>query len=193
MKKVIGLLVLSWIGITGSAFAQDSQNSQTKQLQEAMEQVTWKNLSIDFFEVKEKSESGYKSMLVKSSDDKNGKTFYVSKQPILSLSHTQSIDVAYNPNDDDRLRLIVRFNQEGKQILDEYSKTHRNEMMGVVIDGKLRLVATLVQPLTNGRVQVYGFEPDEAVSILKRYYQPKLRALYKLRAAQSMSAPAKTQ
>ena len=118
-------------------------------------------------------------MTVKSADDKNGMTYYVAKKSILSLQDTQTIDVAYNPGDGDSLRLVVRFNNEGKKTLFEYSSMHLNQLMGVVVDGKLRLVAHLLQPLNNGRVQVYGFNPDEAVGLLKRYYQPKLEAARK--------------
>ncbi|MBL8014047.1 MAG: hypothetical protein JNN05_09390 [Candidatus Omnitrophica bacterium] len=179
-KTTMGVTLLLFLGVStvNLAHAQGSQN------QAAVAELAWKNLSIDFYDVKDKPQNGYRSMVSKSADDKGGKTFYVSQQPILGLPNTKSIDVTYNPADDDKLRLIIRFSDSGKQVLSEYSKAHLNEMMGVVIDGKLRLVATLKQPLTTGRVQVYGFEANEAVNILKRYNQPRLEMEKKLRAAQ---------
>lgn len=186
MKTTVGLTLLLCI-VSASAGTLAHAQGVANQIQ--MEPLAWKNVSIDFFDVKDKPQNGYRSMVSKSTDDKNGKTFYVSQQPILTLSHTKSIDVTYNAADDDKLRLLIRFNDVGRQLLADYSKTHLNEMMGVVVDGKLRLVATLMQPLTNGRVQVYGFEPEEAVNLLKRYNQPKLELQRKLRAAQAPQMP----
>ena len=180
MKK-FGLLTLTVLFLIAASpsFAQNNVEEQQKKLEEIMSKVSWKDISIDFYDVKDKAQNGYKPMTVKSTDDKNGKTYYVAKKSILSLQDTQTIDVAYNPGDGDSLRLVVRFNNEGKKTLFEYSSMHLNQLMGVVVDGKLRLVAHLLQPLNNGRVQVYGFNPDEAVGLLKRYYQPKLEAARK--------------
>ena len=180
MKK-FGLLTLTVLFLIAASpsFAQNNVEEQQKKLEEIMSKVSWKDISIDFYDVKDKAQNGYKAMTVKSADDKNGMTYYVAKKSILSLQDTQTIDVAYNPGDGDSLRLVVRFNNEGKKTLFEYSSMHLNQLMGVVVDGKLRLVAHLLQPLNNGRVQVYGFNPDEAVGLLKRYYQPKLEAARK--------------
>lgn len=191
MKKIVLWVVLMvlWAG-SSHVFAQSALEEEQKKFQDMLRLVSWKNLAIDFYEVKDKSENGFKSMMVKSADDKNGLTFYVSKKSILSLKDMHSIDVTYNPGDENRLRLVIRFNDEGKQILSDYSKAHLNEMMGVVIDGKLRLVANLVQPLSNGRVQISGLNPDDAVGILQRYYQPKLEAARKYNQSVAASAAA---
>ena len=180
MKK-FGLLTLTVLSLIAASpsFAQNNIEEQQKKLEEVINKVDWKNISVDFYDVKDKAQNGYKPMTVKSTDDKNGMTYYVAKKPILSLQDTRTIDVAYNPGDGDNLRLVIRFNEEGKKTLSEYSIAHLNQTMGVVVDGKLRLVANLLQPLNNGRVQVYGFNPDEAVGILRRYYQPKLEAARK--------------
>lgn len=180
MKKFVLLtLTVLFLIAASPSFAQNNIEEQQKKLEEIMSKVSWKDISIDFYDVKDKAQNGYKAMTVKSADDKNGMTYYVAKKSILSLQDTQTIDVAYNPGDGDSLRLVVRFNNEGKKTLFEYSSMHLNQLMGVVVDGKLRLVAHLLQPLNNGRVQVYGFNPDEAVGLLKRYYQPKLEAARK--------------
>ena len=180
MKK-FGLLTLTVLFLIAASpsFAQNNVGEQQKKLEEIMSKVSWKDISIEFYDVKDKAQNGYKPMTVKSTDDKNGMTYYVAKKSILNLQDTRTIDVAYNPGDGDSLRLVVRFNNEGKKTLFEYSSEHLNQLMGVVVDGKLRLVAHLLQPLNNGRVQVYGFNPDEAVGLLKRYYQPKLEAARK--------------
>ena len=69
MKKGICLLVLSWLAIVGTAaYAQDPQ--QGKNVQETVESITCKNLSVEFFEVREKSESGFKPMTAKSVSSK---------------------------------------------------------------------------------------------------------------------------
>ena len=180
MKKIIFTSLMVLFSIAAPlAFAQESIEAQQKKFQEAMDRVTWKNLSVDFFDVKDKAQNGYKAMTVKSIDDKNGLTYYVAKKPVLSLQDTRSMDVSYDPGDGDNLRLVVRFSPDGKKALLDYSSAHINEMMGVVVDGKLRLVANLRRPLTNGRVQVYGFAANEAIGVLQRYYQPKLEAARK--------------
>lgn len=161
------------------SFAQADLAEQKKNLQQSVDNVSWKNLSVDFYDVKDKEQKGYKAMTVRSTDDKNGQTFYVAKKPILSLQDTRSMDVSYVPGDGQMMRLMVRFNDAGQKILAEHSTANLNQMMGVVIDGKLRLVATMRQPLTNGRVQVYGFTPEEAANVLDRYFQPKLEAVRK--------------
>jgi|CXWL01.1.fsa_nt_gi preprotein translocase subunit SecD len=180
MKRLglITLTVLFFIAVS-PCFAQNNIEEQQKKFEEVIGKVEWKNISVDFYEVKDKAQNGYKPMTVKSTDDKNGMTYYVAKKSILSLQDTRAIEVSYNPGDGDNLRLVIRFNDEGKKTLSEYSTAHLNQTMGVVVDGKLRLVAHLLQPLNNGRVQVYGFNPEEAVGILKRYYQPKLEAARK--------------
>lgn len=175
---LITMVVFSLIAVPVS-FAQNNLQDQQQKLQESIDNVNWKNLSIEFYDIKDKAQNGYKPMVVKSTDDKNGKTFYIGKKPVLDLKDTRSIDVSYSPGDGDTLRLMVRFNPAGKKELFDYSSAHINEMMGVVIDGKLRLVAQLRQPLNNGRVQVYGFEAKEALDILKRYYEPKLEVVRK--------------
>lgn len=178
MKNVIlsAVILLASASVAG---AQADLAEQQKKLQESVDNVIWKNLSVEFFDVKDKAQNGYKPMTVKSTDDKNGQTFYVAKKPILTLADTRSMDVSYVPGDGQSMRLMVRFNADGQKKLSDHSAANLNQMMGVVIDGKLRLVATLRQPLTNGRVQVYGFSPDEAASILDRYFQPKLEAVAK--------------
>lgn len=178
MKKVI-LTVFILMASVGVSYAQLDLSEQQKKLQESVDKVSWKNLAVEFYEVKDKAESGFKAMTVKSTDDKNGQTFYVAKKPVLTLQDTRSMDVSYVPGDGKMMRLMVRFNVEGQKILSEYSSANLNQMMGVVVDGKLRLVATLRQPLTNGRVQVHGFTADEAAGILDRYFQPKLEAVSK--------------
>ncbi len=190
-KRILWVLFLFLLTGYSQVFAQNVLEEQQKKFQEMLNQVAWKNLSIDFYEVKDKPGDGFKSMTVKSTDAKNGFSYYVSKKSILSLKNMKSMDVLYSAGDDDKLRLVIRFNDEGKRILSEYSKAHINERMGVVIDGKLRLVANLLQPLTNGRVQVYGFDPGEAVSVLKRYYEPKLEVARKFNASVAVPAAAK--
>jgi preprotein translocase subunit SecD len=190
-RNILWVAVLILLAGSSPVFAQNALQEQQKKFQEMLSQVTWKNLAIDFYEVKDKSDSGFKPMTVKSVDDKNGLTYYVAKKSILSLKNMKSVDVTYKAGDDNKLRLVIRFNDEGKQILSDYTKSHLNEKMGVVIDGKLRLVANLVQPLSNGRVQVYGFDPDEAVSILQRYYQPKLDAARKFNDTVAATSAAK--
>ncbi len=189
MKKiaVASFVILSLIGAP-LVFAQSTVEEQQKKFQEVLAGVTWKNLAIDFYDVKDKAADGYKSMTVKSADEKNGLTFYVSKKSILSLKNTESIDLSYQPGDGDNVRLMIKFNPEGKKTLAEYTTANINQMMGVVVDGKLRLVATLRQPLNNGRVQVYGFSANEAVGILERYYQPKLDAAKKFSQQIAMKA-----
>lgn len=189
MKKfaVASLIMLSVVGAP-LVFAKNTVEEQQKQFQEMLDRVTWKNLSIDFYDVKDKAQDGYKPMTVKSADDKNGQTFYVAKKPVLGLKNMHSIDLSYQPEDGDNVRLMIKFNPEGKKTLSEYSTAHLNETMGVVIDGKLRLVAMLRQPLNNGRVQVYGFSANEAVGILQRYYQPKMEAARKFNQQLAMKA-----
>ena len=180
MNKVIVTSLMVLFSIAAPlVFAQDSVEVQQKKLQDVVDHVTWKNLNIDFFDVKDKAQNGYKAMTVKSIDNKNGLTFYVAPKPVLNLQDTRSMDVSYNPGDGDNLRLMVRFNPDGKKSLFDYSSAHINEMMGIVVDGKLRLVANLRRPLTNGRIQVYGFSANEAIGILQRYYQPKIEAARK--------------
>ena len=180
MKRIIliALTVFSFMAVPIS-FAQNSIEEQQKKFQEVLGKITWKNLAIDFYDVKDRADKGYKPMVVKSVDDKSGMTFYVAKNPIFGLQDTHSMDVSYSPGDGDTLRLMIRFNPVGKKALFDYTSAHLNQMMGVVIDGKLRLVATLRQPLSNGRVQIYGFDSAEAIGILKRYYQPKIDAANK--------------
>lgn len=178
MKKIILTAVILMASI-GVSYAQADFAEQQKKLQESVDNVSWKNLTVDFYDVKDKAQNGYKAMTVKSTDEKNGQTFYVAKKPILSLQDTRSMDVSYVPGDGQMMRLMVRFNAAGQKTLADYSTANLNQMMGVVIDGKLRLVATLRQPLTNGRVQVYGFTPEEAANVLDRYFQPKLEAVRK--------------
>ena len=62
--------------------------------------------------------------------------------------------------------------------------------MGVVIDGQLRLVADIRKPLVNGKVQVYGLSPAEAVDIARRYYEPKIELARQIQAEFS-KAPTK--
>jgi preprotein translocase subunit SecD len=132
-----------------------------------------KYVSFEFYPISDKSFKGAEPMVVKSTDQENGKTYYVGSEKILTTRDVNNADVTYNPADDNMLRLIVRFNPAGKKTLADYTTKHLGEMMGVVIDGELRLVAHIRQPLVNGKVQIYGFKPDEAVDIVRRYYRVK--------------------
>jgi len=170
MNRVfIAILFVSLI-FSGRAFAADAQQIY----QEKVSKIKWTDLSIEFRPVSETSTRGSQALAVKSADQENGKTYYADKKAILGMKHINNIDVTYNPNDLSMLRLLIRFNAEGKQALSDYTTKNVGEKMGVVIDGQLRLVATLRQPLVNGKVQVYGFAPAEAVDIAQRYYKPKL-------------------
>lgn len=151
-----------------------SANSAQDLFQQRVGQIQWKNLSIEFRSISDKASRGAQAMVVQSPDQENGKTYYADKKVILGLKDISNIDTTYNPNDQSMLRLILTFNKDGKATLAEHTTKHLGEMMGVVIDGKLRLVAHIRQPLMNGRVQVYGFIPNEAVNVLQRYYQPRL-------------------
>ncbi|GEM_PF-5564129 len=157
-----------------------SVNPAQQLFQERVGKVQWKNISLEFRPVSDKAGRGLQSMVVQSADQENGKTYFVGKSTILGLKDINNIDVTYNPTDVTMLRLLVLFNQDGKKTLQDYTTAHLNEMMGVVIDGKLRLVAHIRQPLVNGMVQVYGLAPNEAVDIARRYYQPKLELARKI-------------
>ena len=179
------IILFSVFIFSTQAFAQDaSSNAAQKLYQERAAKIEWKDLSVEFRPVSDKTSRGAQSMVVKSVDQENGKTYFVSKNQILHLKDVSNIDVTYNPNDRDFLRLIVRFNKDAKKALQDYTTQHNGEMMGVVIDGQLRLVAHIRQPLVNGKVQVYGFAPNEAVDIAKRYYKPKLELARQIEESQ---------
>jgi len=168
------IAILFFISVSSQALAQNAANPAQQLFDEQVNKVKWKDLSVEFRPVTEKSAKGSQAMVVKSADQENGKTYYVGKSTILGLKDIGNMDVTYNPNDLGMLRLIMRFNDDGKKTLSDYTTKNVGNMMGVVIDGQLRLVAHIRQPLVNGKVQVYGFSANEAADIAKRYYQPKL-------------------
>jgi preprotein translocase subunit SecD len=178
------ILFICSVVYSSQAFSQDVNPAQ-QLFDERAAKIQWKDLAIEFRPVTEKSAKGSQAMVVKSPDQENGKTYYTAKNTILGLKDVSNIDVTYNPNDQSMLRLILRFNKDGKKTLEEYTTQHIGEMMGVVIDGQLRLVAHIRQPLVNGKVQVYGFAPAEAVDIARRYYKPKLELARQIQELQN--------
>jgi preprotein translocase subunit SecD len=181
--SVIILFVASLVFVT-PAFSQNE--TQAQQLyNDQMQKIQWKDVAIEFRPVTDKSTKGSQPMVVKSVDQENGKTYYVGKTPILGIKDISNMDVTYNPNDLGLIRLIMRFNKDAKKTLQDYTTQHIGEMMGVIIDGQLRLVAHIRQPLVNGKVQVYGFTPNEAVDIANRYYKPKLELARQIQELQN--------
>lgn len=178
-RLVVFVLFFCSLFVSLSAF---SAPSAQELYQKRVGKIQWKDLSIEFRPVSEKSSRGAQAMVAQSPDQENGKTFYVDKKVILGLKDIANMDSLYNPNDQDFLRLVIKFNNDAQAVLTDYTTKHMGEMMGIVIDGQLRLVAHIRQPLVNGKVQVYGFAPNEAVNILRRYYQPRLELADQIRA-----------
>jgi preprotein translocase subunit SecD len=170
----LSVIILFSLLLSSPSFAQDAANPAQKMFQDRVEKVKWKNVSVEFRPVSDKSSKGAQPMVVESVDQENGKTYHVDKKVILGLKDIANVDVTYNPNDISLVRIIMFFDQEGQKTLADYTTKHLGEQMGVIIDGKLRLVANIRQPLVNGKVQVYGLAPNEAVDIARRYYEPKL-------------------
>lgn len=180
------VIILFVISVLSSSVvsAQENANTQVNPAQQLfldrVGKIQWKNVSLEFRPVSDKAAKGFQSMVVQSADQDNGKTYFVGKSVILGVKDINNIDVAYNPIDVNMLRIVITFNQDGQKTLQDYTTAHLNEKMGVVIDGKLRLVANILQPLVNGRVQIYGLGPNEAVDIARRYYEPKLELARKI-------------
>jgi len=184
MNRLFVIIILFFsIMLSPKAFSQN-ENAAQQLYQQRLASLQWKDIAIEFRPVSDQSTKGSQPMVVKSIDAENGKTFYAAKNTILGLKDISNIDVTYNPNDQTLLRLIIRFNKDGKKTLQDYTTQHVGEMMGVIIDGQLRLVAHIRQPLVNGKVQVYGFAPNEAVNIAQRYYKPKLELARDIQQAQ---------
>ena len=61
MKK-FGLLTLTVLFLIAASpsFAQNNVEEQQKKLEEIMSKVSWKDISIDFYDVKDKAQNGYK-------------------------------------------------------------------------------------------------------------------------------------
>ncbi len=181
MNRLFVIILFTLLMVVPRSFAQQAAPAQLLQphpgqqlFDEQVKKLKWKDISVEFRPVTDKAAKGSQPMVVKSTDQENGKTYHVAKNTILALKDVSNMDVTYNPNDINMLRLIMRFDQSGKKTLEDYTAKHMGEKMGVLIDGQLRLVANILQPLNNGRVQVYGLTPTEAVDIVQRYYKPKL-------------------
>ncbi len=175
MNRLSVIILFLSLLLSLPAFAQEEAMSPAqKMFQDRVGKVQWKNVSIEFRPVSEKSSRGAQALVVQSVDQENGKTYQVDKKVILGLKDIANMDVTYNPNDINFVRLLMYFDKDGQKTLADYTTKHLGEQMGVVIDGKLRLVANIRQPLVNGKVQVYGLAPNEAVDVARRYYEPKL-------------------
>jgi preprotein translocase subunit SecD len=180
MNRLSVIILFLLLMVSPQVFAQQNapqplQPHPGQQLfDEQVKKLKWKDIAVEFRPVTDKAAKGSQPMVVKSTDQENGKTYHVAKNTILALKDVSNMDVTYNPNDINMLRLMLRFDENGKKTLEDYTTKHLGEKMGVLIDGQLRLVANIRQPLNNGRVQVYGLTPTEAVDIVQRYYKPKL-------------------
>jgi len=147
-------------------------------IDKAYQDAKWDDLSIEFRIVEEAPKDGYTKMKIINPDVVKEEMFcYVSQTVEMGLKDFSGIGVFYYPWMADNFGISIFFNKTGREKFTKFTSENVGRSFGVVIDGKLMSVIKIAEPMKAVRVQVISFEPSEAKSIVKRFFEP-LRSVW---------------
>ncbi len=64
-----------------------------------------------------------------------------------------------------RPTVVFRLDSEGTDIFGKFTTENRGKALAIVSDGKIKSMATIREPITDGAVQISGFSADEAENL----------------------------
>ena len=93
-------------------------------------------------------------------------TIYCAKDALLDHKSVAEAAVLSIGAKDPRWEVEVRFNERGKAAFAQATTTHKGEQFGVVSNGKLLVVARVMEPITGGTLRISGnLTKEEATSL----------------------------
>ena len=87
----------------------------------------------------------------------------IKKETALEGRHIQSAQVSRD--EVGRPTVVFRLDSEGTDIFGKLTTENRGKMLAIVSDGKIKSIATIREPITDGSVQISGFSAEEAENL----------------------------
>lgn len=93
-------------------------------------------------------------------------TVYCAKDPVLDHKAVAEAAVLSIGTKDPRWEVEVRFNERGKTAFAQATTEHKGEQFAVLSEGKLIVVARVMDPITGGTLRISGnLTKEEATSL----------------------------
>jgi preprotein translocase subunit SecD len=88
-------------------------------------------------------------------------------EPLLTGSYLSRAQVVFDPNTNQPL-VSLKFNEEGRKIFANLTKTHTGEVLAIILDGGVLSAPVIEEEIPNGEAQIRGnFTADEAKSLVR--------------------------
>ena len=170
---VLSLVILFLAANSGFAGQVDKGISSKNIIEQAYKDARWDNLSLEIRQVKLEPQKGLVPMKL-SNPALCGQVYYVASDIEFSLKDIVALDVFYRPLMGARgtLGIKIYFKIYPATRLKDYSHKHINGLLGVIINGKLRSVIKITEPIAANSLNIGEFRVKEALSILQQFYKP---------------------
>ncbi|MFA4989726.1 MAG: hypothetical protein WC576_03030 [Candidatus Omnitrophota bacterium] len=172
-KPLLSLVILFLAANSGFAGQVDKAISSKKIIEQAYKDAQWGNLSLEIRQVKLEPQKGFVPMKL-NSPALCGQVYYVASDSEFNLKDIVALDVFYRPLMGARgtLGIKIYFKIYPATRLKDYSHKHIHGLLGVIINGKLRSIIEITEPITDNSLNLGEFHVKEALSILQQFYKP---------------------
>ena len=172
-KPVFLLAVLFFL--TNNSFAAEAKKSVTPKeiIEQTYKDVKWDNLSIEIRQVKPVPQKEFIPMKLDNSET-SGQVYYVSSNVEFNITDIVALDVFSRPLMAARGNLGIKMylKRDAAARLKDYSIKHINDFIGIVINGKLRGVIKITDPIETNSLILGEFKVKEALDILSAFFKP---------------------
>jgi hypothetical protein len=172
-ESVLSLVILCLAANSGFAGQAEKSTSAKEIIEQAYKNAQWDNLFFEIRQVKPEPQKGLVPMKL-SNPALYGQVYYVSSDIEFNLKDIVALDVFYRPLMATRgtLGIKIYLKNDSATRLKDYSNKHINGFLGVIINGKLRSVIKITEPIASNSLNIGEFRVREALSMLSQFYKP---------------------
>lgn len=85
-------------------------------------------------------------------------------ESILSLQHVNEAIISNHPQTNDVI-VELQLSEQGKELFAEYSTQYPNQEVALLVEQKILAMFTLIEPITNGIIKIYGLWYEDAIRL----------------------------